>query len=139
MTLAFLKKYQRGPRASSTGNGRLSAGRDSWLSRSAAIVCVQEERQAGGKGRHHNHLQKHAKKIVDIVGGVFGKALGAVAALQKKSFARSDLAQHTLELPCLARENQRRKARELTLNLGQRRLVGIIWHLLDRLRSPARR
>ena len=93
-------------------------------------------RQGGGESRDHGHLQKHPEKIPDIVGGVFGKTLGAVAALQKESFARGDLAQHTLQLARLAREDQRRKARELTLDLGQRRLVGIIWHLLDRFASP---
>ena len=54
----------------------------------------------------------------------------------QSNFARGDLAQHTLQLARLAREDQRRKARELTLDLGQRCLVGIIWYLLDRFASP---
>jgi hypothetical protein len=57
----------------------------------------------------------------------------------KKSFACGDLAQHTLELARLTREDQRRKARNLALDLGQRRQAGINGHLLDRFRSPARR
>ena len=104
------------------------------LTRDAAKL---HNRQGRRECRHHRHLQKHPEKIPDIVGGVLGEALGAVAALQKKSFARGDLAQHTLQLARLARENQRRKARELTLDPGQRRLVAIDGHLLDRFCSPA--
>ena len=102
----------------------------------AGDAAELHHRQGGGESCDHGHLQKHPKKIPDIVGGVFGKTLGAVAALQKKSFARGNLAQHALQFARLAREDQRWKARELTLDLGQRCLVGIIWYLLDRFASP---
>jgi hypothetical protein len=39
-------------------------------------------RHRAGIGQHHRHLQKDAEEIADVVGAMFGKALGAVAALQ---------------------------------------------------------
>src|SRR5262249_43901899 len=96
------------------------------------------DRHCSGEGRHHRHLQKYTEKIANIIRRMLGKTLGAVAALPKERFTRCGLAQHALELARLTRENKRRKTCKLALDLGQRRLIGIIRHLLDRLASPAR-
>ncbi len=40
--------------------------------------------EVAGKRQHHRHLQEDAEEIADVVGAVFGKAFGAVAALQQE-------------------------------------------------------
>jgi hypothetical protein len=87
-------------------------------------------------GQHHRHLQEQPEEIADIVGAVLGKTLGAVAALQQKRVAGRHLRQRPLEVARLARKNQRRKARKLRLDVGERLGVGVIRHLHDRLRAP---
>ena len=94
-------------------------------------------RRGGRKGQHHRHLQKHAEKIADIVSRMFGKSLGAVAALQQECLTSSNLGKLAGQLARLASKNQRRKTGELTLDIGKRAGVGIVRVLLDRLRPPA--
>ena len=96
-----------------------------------------DDRRGGGKGHDHGHLQEDAEEIADVVGRMLGEALGAVAALKQERFARRGSAEHALELPRLAGENERRIAGELALGLAQRRRVTIDGRLLDRLRPPA--
>ena len=90
-------------------------------------------RRGGRIGEHHRHLQEQAEEVADVVGAVLGEAFGAVAALQQESVAGRDLAQRLGQVARLAGENQRRKGRQLRLDLGQRGRVGIFRHLQDRL------
>ena len=83
-------------------------------------------------GQHHRHLQKQPEKIADIVGAVLGEALGAIATLEEECLAGGNLRQSAFEIACLACKNQRRKARKLRFDVGQRLDVGIIRHLHDR-------
>ena len=87
-------------------------------------------------GQHHRHLQEQAEEIADVVGAVLGETLGAIAALQQKSVAGRDLRQRALEVARLAGKNQRRKARKLRLDVGERLGVGVVGHLHDRLGAP---
>ena len=93
--------------------------------------------ERGREGHHHRHLQEHAEEIADVVGGMLAEALGAVAALEQESLARSRAPERPLELARLACKNERRIARKLALGLGERRQVLVDRRLLDGLRPPA--
>ena len=95
------------------------------------------DRQSCTEGRNDGHLQEDAQRIADRVRGMFREALGTIAALQQKGFAGGDLCEHALQLARLARENERRKAGKLRLDLGERPGVRIDRRLLDRLQPPA--
>ncbi|MEY9437259.1 hypothetical protein ABIF14_004350 [Bradyrhizobium elkanii] len=94
-------------------------------------------RQRAGIGQHDRHLQEDAEEVADVVGAVFGKALGAVAALQQEGLAGGDPPQRLLQAARLAREHQRRKGRQLGLDIGQCLGIGIIGHLQHLLGAPA--
>ncbi len=96
-------------------------------------------RRGGSEGGHDRHLQEHSEEIADVVGGMLGEGLGAIAALQQKGLASRHLAEQLLQLARLARKNERRKACELTLHFGERAGIGIVGHLLDGQRPPALR
>ncbi len=96
-----------------------------------------DHRHGRAKGHHHRHLEEDAEEIADIVGGMFGEAFGAVAALQQKRLAGAHLRQQLLQLARLAGEDQRRKGGNLLLDIGKRRLVRISRDLDDRLGPPA--
>ena len=66
--------------------------------------------EAAREGQHHRHLQEHPEEVADVVGGMLGEALGAVAALQQEGLAGRDLASAALELARLTGENERREA-----------------------------
>ncbi len=76
---------------------------------------------------------------------MFGEGFGAIAALQQEGLAARHLAQRALQLARLAGKNERRKAGELALDLGERGRVRIDRRLLDGfarqlssgIRSPA--
>ncbi len=93
--------------------------------------------RGGGVGQHHRHLQKHAEEVADVVGGVLGKGLGAVPALQQERLACRDLGQRAGQIARFAREDERREACDLPLHRRQRGGVPIDGRLLDRLLSPA--
>ncbi len=112
-------------------------GRGARLGELAGDATDLHHRRGGGEGGHDRHLQKHAKEIADVVGGMLGEGFGAIAALQQEGLARCDLAQQLLQLARLASEHERREARELALHLGQRGGIRIVRHLLDRQGSPA--
>ncbi len=78
----------------------------------------------------------HAQRVADLVGLEVGEGLGAVAALEQEGLAGADLGQPLLQRARLAGEDQRRVARELALDLGQSRGVGIVRHLLDGAAAP---
>ncbi len=92
-----------------------------------------DHRRSRRIGQHHRHLQEQAEKIADIVGAVLGEALGAIAALQQERLAGRNLRQRPLEVARLAGKDQRRKARKLPLDFGQRLDVQVVRHLHDRL------
>ena len=94
-------------------------------------------RRGTGKGQHHRHLQEEAEKIADIIGGMFGKALGAIAALQEEGFASSDFRECLFELARFTGKDEWRKTGKLRLNRTERGGIRKSGHLLDRLRSPA--
>ena len=95
-----------------------------------------DDRRRRRIGEHHRHLQEQAEEIADVVGAVLGEALGAIAALQQKGFAGGDLRQGALEIARLAGENERRKTRQLRLDLGERFAVRVAGHLHDRSGAP---
>ena len=97
------------------------------------------DRQRGGKGQNHRHLQEHAEKIPDIVGAVLGEAFRTIAAMEQKCLAGRDAGEMFGQSPRLAGKYQRRKGGQLLLDLGQGRPVRIIRHLLDRLVAPGLR
>ena len=99
-------------------------------------------RHRGGIGQHHRHLQEHAKEVADVVGADvvgarIGEAFGAIPALQQETLALGDAAQRLLQVARLARKNQRRIARELTLDALQHLVVRVLGDLDNRLSSPA--
>ena len=47
-----------------------------------------DDRRGRREGHHHRHLQEDAEEIADVVGGMLGEALGAIAALQQERLAR---------------------------------------------------
>ncbi len=96
-------------------------------------------RHAGAVGQHDGHLQQHAERVADVVGGEILEALGAVAALQQEGVARGHLGQRRLELARLAGEDQRRIAAQPGLGARQNGGVRIDRHLLGRPATPARR
>ena len=89
-------------------------------------------RRGGGIGQHDGHLQEDAEEVADIVRRMFGEALGAVPALQQERLAGGDFGQVALQIARFTGENERRKAGELALDVGERRLVPIDRRLLDR-------
>ena len=65
------------------------------------------------------------------------EAFGAIAALEQESLASPHAGKRPLQLARLAGEDQRRKAGELALHLGERGRVRIVRDLGDRAVSPA--
>ena len=116
---------------------RFSVGDERGLANWPAMRPTFTTGEAAGIGQHHRHLQEDAEEIADVVGAVLGEALGAIAALQQESLAGGDPRQRVLQIARLAGKHQRRKGRELLLDVGQRLLVRIIRHLHDRLAAPA--
>src|SRR4051794_12583171 len=87
-------------------------------------------------GQHHRHLQKDAEEIAYRISAMLGEALGAIAALQQEGFSGRDARKLRFKVPRLARENERRKTRELPLDFGKLGRIGIDRVLLDRLGAP---
>ena len=114
------------------GLGRLGTR----LSKLAGDTADLHHRLGSAIGQHHRHLQEDAEEVADIVGAVLGEALGTVAALQQKGFTSRHLGKRLLELARLAGKNQRRIARNMRLDGGKRRHVGIVGHLLDGQGTP---
>src|SRR6185312_197598 len=77
-----------------------------------------------------------AEEIADVVGAVLGEALGAIATLEEECLAGGNLRQSAFEVACLTCKNKRRKARKLSLDLGQRLGIRVLRHLHDRLVTP---
>ena len=94
-------------------------------------------RHRAGIGQDHRHLQQHAEEIADVVGAVFGKALGAVAALQQEGLAVGDARQRLFQVAGFTGKHQRRKRRELRLDIGQCLGIGIFRDLQARPGAPA--
>jgi hypothetical protein len=94
-------------------------------------------RQRAGIGQHHRHLQEDAEEIPDIVGAMFGEALGAVTALQEEGLAGGYARQRLFQVAGLTCKNQRGKRRELRLNIRQCLGIGIFGHLRHRPAAPA--
>jgi hypothetical protein len=88
-------------------------------------------------GQDHRHLEENAEKVADVVGAVFGKALGAVAALQQERVAASDFRQLRFQFASFAGKYQRRELGELLFDGLDPALIGIDRNLLDRLLPPA--
>ncbi len=95
------------------------------------------DRHRAGIGQDHRHLQQHAEEIADVVGAVLGKTLGAVAALQQEGLALGDARQLLLQVAGLAGKHQRRKRRQLRLDIGQCLGIGIVGDLQAWLGAPA--
>ncbi len=67
------------------------------------------------------------------------EAFGAIPALEEEGVARSHLCERGLELPRLAREDERREPRKLLLDRGKRLGAWIGRDLLDGQPSPGGR
>jgi hypothetical protein len=104
------------------------------LARHAADL---HDRQLGGEGQHHRHLEQHAEGVADVVGVKLGKALGAVAALQQECLAALHGGQILSQRARFAREHQRGIARQLLLRCGKRRRIVIGGHLQPFMAAPA--
>jgi hypothetical protein len=89
-------------------------------------------------GQHHGHLQQHPERVANAVGREFGKAFGAVAALQQERLARRDAGQFVAQLAHLAGKNQRRHPPQPGLDRGQRLGIGVIGHLHPFVPPPYR-
>ncbi|MPL73688.1 hypothetical protein SDC9_19494 [bioreactor metagenome] len=96
-----------------------------------------DHRHFRAPGQHDRHLQHHLEGVADVVGGEFGKALGAVAALQQERLTTRGLRQIRLQPARLAGEDERRHLGELRLDRAERSRVGIVGHLHPRFRAPA--
>ena len=96
-----------------------------------------DDRRSGGECHDNRHLQEHPEEIADVVGRMFAKALGAIAALQQERLAGGRHAQRPLEFARFSGKNQRRIAGQLALGVGQRREVGIDRRLRDGFHPPA--
>jgi hypothetical protein len=93
--------------------------------------------RAAREGENHRHLEEQAEEIADVVGGMLGEALGAIAALEQESLAFGHLGERALQLARLACKNERRKAGELLLDAFERLRVRKSRHLLNGLAPPA--
>ena len=105
----------------------------------ASDAAHLHHRHAGGIGQHHRHLQQHAEGVADIVGVEFGKAFGAVAAMQQEGLALRHLAKAGHQVAGLAGEHQGGMSLELAQNTVQRRLIRVIRHLTGGFFQPTLR
>src|SRR6185437_297469 len=80
---------------------------------------------------------QHAEEVADVVGAVFGKALGTVAALEEEGLACGYTRKRLFQVAGLTCKNQRRKRRKLRLDIRQCLRIGILGHLLHRPGAPA--
>ncbi len=115
---------------------RIDSGR-ARLGELASDAPDLDDRRSRRERHHHRHLQEDAEEVADVVGRMLAETLGAVSALQQESLAGGGGSERALELAGLAREHERRVAREAALGVGQGRLVPVDRRLLDRLRPPA--
>ena len=92
---------------------------------------------ADGVGEHDGHLQDDAQLLSNVVGGELIEALGAIAGLEQEGPPGGHTGEFGLQRPGLAGEHQRRKGRELRLDIGQCLGIGIGGHLQHRLAAPA--
>ncbi len=93
-------------------------------------------RQGRAEGQHDGHLQQHAERVADDVGGEIRKTLGAVAALQHERLALGGERQVRLQPPRLAGEHQRRVLGDPRLHRGELFRVRIGGDLTDRAVAP---
>src|SRR5262249_19142760 len=77
-------------------------------------------------GQYDRHLQEYAEEVADVVGAVLGEAFGAIAALEEERLALGDAPERLHQVARLTCKNQRRKGRQLLLDVGERLLVGVI-------------
>ena len=66
----------------------------------------------------------------------FGEAFGAIPALEEESLAARHLGQSRGEIAGFAGKDQRRIGLQARLDGRERRGIGILRHLLDRLAPP---
>ena len=95
-----------------------------------------DDRRPRAKRQHHGHLQENLEEIADIIGRMLAKGFGAIATLQQEGLARRNLGQSLLQLARLARKHQRRKTRNLALDIAQGLQVGIDRGLQNGLFAP---
>jgi hypothetical protein len=94
--------------------------RRAWLGELAGDTSDFHDGRSRRVSQHHRHLQKQPEEIADVVGAVLGEAFGAIATLKEEGLAGGNLRQSAFEVACLACKNQRRKARKLRLDVGER-------------------
>ncbi len=114
-------------------------GRGTRLRELAGDTAHLHDRRSGSEGQHHRHLQQYAEGVADIVGGEFGKALGAIAALKQESTALADLCEICLQLAGLTCKHERRIGAQTRFHGGKRRLVRVGREMLRGLCAPALR
>ena len=108
-----------------------------WLGELPGETADLHNRAVGAIGQHHRHLQQHLEGIADVVGVKFGKAFGAIAALQQKRAARGHIRQLFLKASRLTCKYQRRKGFQLRLDRLKGLNVRICRQLADGFLSPA--
>ena len=94
-------------------------------------------RHLAGKGHHHGHLQQHAERVTNGVGVEFGKALGAITALQQEGIAGRDIGQPVGQIARLAGKDQRRIGAQFGFDGGERASIGILRKLAGLAGAPA--
>ena len=67
-----------------------------------------DDGHGGSKRQNNRHLENDLEGIADVVGGKFGEAFGAVAALKKKGASLGDLAKLAFQALCFSGEHKRR-------------------------------
>ena len=94
------------------------------------------DRQRGAEGQHHRHLQQHAERVADHIGGEIGKAFRAVAALQHERLAFGDQRKLGFQPTRLSGKDQWRVLADPAFHLFQLRLIGIAGNLTDGTGAP---
>ena len=113
-------------------------GRRARLGELAGNAADLHHRLAAGKGQDHRHLQEDAEEIADIVGGMFGEAFGAIAALEQESPCLRRPGPACASACAPRRQKPAAESRPSCFStIGQACLVVIVRHLHDREFPPA--
>src|SRR5262249_59601758 len=105
------------------------------------VAATFAPRQRRGIATHRRHLKKAAQEGADVVGAdvvgaMLGEGSGAIPALQQKALPRRNAAKGLFQVAGFACKHEWRERRKPLLDRGQRRLVGVFWHLGGRLAAP---
>ena len=98
---------------------------------------MMDEKTYMSFAKNNCHLQQDAECVADIVGVVFHKALGAIAALKQESAAFAYFGKVCFQASSFASKNKRRESGKAFFHRLQDFRIFICRHLLDRKIPPA--